>query len=297
MERGVVTLCDSKYYAGLLQLHASIQSSDPCSVICYDAGLTPAQRRDADRRDHLHVLDLPDDPLIAELIVATRDVTPLAKPNKRIWPLWICPLLIRAAPLRSLFWLDCDVVVLRGLGEMFAMLDHGPVFTPENKAPELTPNRPSLYRLLPIQRQFDPSVPVVNGGVSGWRRGRDDAILEAYIRPVAAAARDRSVRDAISWHDQGALIWAIQSLGLEDRVLTSPMWNLCVDNASLPAEALAWDDGLVERLRARLPEVRILHWNGRKTPWPDSCEPNASTNETDPFRLAGEAETATRTPE
>jgi hypothetical protein len=143
------------------------------------------------------------------------------------------------------------------------------VFTPENKAPELTPNRPSLYRLLPIQREFDPNVPVVNGGVSGWRRGRDDALLEAYILPVAAAARDRSVRDAISWHDQGALIWAIQSLGLEDRVLPSPTWNLCVDNALVPAETLAWDDDLVERLRAALPEVRILHWNGRKTPWPD----------------------------
>jgi hypothetical protein len=297
MERGVVTLCDSKYYPGLLQLHASIQTSDPCCVICYDAGLTPAQRRDAERRENLLVLDLPDDPLIAELIAATRDVIPLAKPNKRIWPLWICPLLIRAAPLRNLLWLDCDVVVLRGLGELFAMLDDGPVFTPENKAPELTPNPPSLYRLLPIQRQFDPNVPVVNGGVSGWRRGRDDAALEAYILPVAAAARDRSVRDAISWHDQGALIWAIQSLGLEGRVLPSPMWNLCVDHAPLPAETFAWDDGLVERLRAALPEVRILHWNGRRTPWPDSWEPNSSTNETEPFRLAGEAERAARTPE
>jgi hypothetical protein len=56
MERGVVTLCDSKYYPGLLQLHASIQTSDPCYVICYDAGLTPAQRRDADRRENLRVL-------------------------------------------------------------------------------------------------------------------------------------------------------------------------------------------------------------------------------------------------
>jgi hypothetical protein len=269
MERGVVTLCDSNYYPGLLQLHASIQSSDPCPVICYDAGLTPAQRRDADRRESLRVLDLPGDPLIAEWIAATRDVAPLAKPNKRIWPLWICPLLIRAAPLRDVFWLDCDLIVLRGLGELFAMLDDGPVFTPENKAPELTPNHPSLYRLLPIQREFDPNVPVVNGGVSGWRRGRDEALLEAYILPVAAAARDRSVRDAISWHDQGALIWAIQSLGFEDRVLPSPMWNLCVDNAPVPAETLAWDDGLVERLRAALPEVRILHWNGRKTPWLD----------------------------
>jgi hypothetical protein len=268
-ERGVVTLCDRNYYPGLLQLHASIQTSDPCRVVCYDAGLDPAQRDDASRRPNLDVLDLPDDPLVAELVAATRDAAPLAKPAKRIWPLWICPLLIRAAPLRDVFWLDCDVVVLRGLDELFGMLDGGPVFTPENKAPELTPNRPELYRLLPIRREFDPRVPVVNGGVSGWRRGRDDAALDAYVLPIAAAARDRAVREAISWHDQGALIWAIQSLGLEHRVLPSALWNLCVDNAAVSAETLAWNDGLVERLRAALPEVRILHWNGRKTPWLD----------------------------
>jgi hypothetical protein len=267
MERGVVTLCDRNYYPGLLGLHASIQTSDPCPVFCYDAGLTAAQRADAVARENLHILDLPDDPLIAELVAATRDCAPLAKPDKRIWPLWICPLLIRAAPFENVFWLDCDLLVLRGLDAMFAMLDDGPVFTPENNAPEVTANSPRLYDLMPIARSFDPRLPAVNGGVSGWRRGRDDAALEAYIAPIAAAAKDRAIRDAISWHDQGALIWAIQSLGLEHRVLDSPLWNLCVGNVDLPAEALAWDDGLTERLRAELPEVKILHWNGRKAPW------------------------------
>ena len=267
MNRGVVTLCDANYYPGLVQLHHSVQASHPCTVICYDAGLTPEQRRDAATRPNLTVLDLPDDPLIAELAAATQDAAPLAKPNKRVWPLWICPLLIRAAPLAEVFWLDCDLIVLRDLDELFAMLEDGPVFTPENKAPHATPNAPALYELMPIERHFEPGVPVVNGGVSGWRRGRDDAALEAYIAPVAAAARDRSVRDAIAWHDQGALIWAIQSLGLESRVLRTPVWNLCVDRAPVSSETLTWDGGLLERLRAALPDVKILHWNGRKAPW------------------------------
>lgn len=267
MRRGIVTLCDSNYYPGLIALHASVRAGGPYRVIAYDAGLTPAQRDDARTREGLHVLDLPGDPLIAELVESTRDSAPLAKPGKRIWPLWICPLLIRAAPLDEVFWLDCDLLVLRELDALFALLDDGPVFTPENKAPALTPNKPALYELMPIRRPFDPRLPVVNGGVSGWRRGRDDAALEAYIAPVAAGARNRSVRDAISWHDQGALIWAIQSLGLERRVLTSPLWNLCVDNAGVAENVLAWDDGLLERLRAALPEVKILHWNGRRAPW------------------------------
>ncbi|HEY0613588.1 MAG TPA: hypothetical protein VGC96_03060 [Candidatus Elarobacter sp.] len=266
-ERGVVTLCDAGYYAGLRAMHASIASSTPCDVFCYDAGLTPAQRAEASRVDRLHVLPLPDDPLIGDIIAATADSAPLAKPGKRIWPLWICPLLIRAAPVRDVFWLDTDLLVLRGLDELFAMLDDGPVFTPENHAPELAPNRPELYDLLPIARSFERTKPVVNAGVSGWRRGRDDAALAAYTVPVAAAARDGAVRDAISWHDQGALIWAIQSLGLEHRVLASARWNLCVANASLPQERLVWDDGIVTRLRAALPDVRILHWNGHPAPW------------------------------
>lgn len=269
-ERGVVTLCDANYYPGLLALHASVRSSDPCEVVCYDAGLTAEQRADGARREGLTILPLPDDPLIAALIGATHDAAPLAKPNKRIWPLWICPLLIRAAPLRDVFWLDCDLLVLRGLDELFAMLEDGPVFTPENKAPAQAANRAGLYELLPIHRAFDPAIPTVNGGVSGWRRGRDDDALAAYVFPVAAAARDRAVMDAIAWHDQGALIWAIQSLGLEHRVLASALWNLCVDRAAVAPELLRWDDGLLERARAALPDVRILHWNGRPAPWLDS---------------------------
>lgn len=264
--RGVVCLADHHYFPGLLALHASIQSSWPCPVACYDIGLTQQQRVEAARAG-ITILPLPEDPLIEALEAATRDVPALRKPGKRIWPLWICPLLIRAAPFDDVFWLDCDLLVLRGLDELFAMLEDGPVFTPENKAPEATPNPPALYRLLPIQRAFDPRRPVVNAGVSGWRHGRDDAALAAYIRPVAAAAADPEVMQSIAWHDQGALIWAIQSLGLEQRVLPSSRWNQCVDGVSLPAALMAWDEGLCARLRAALPDVALLHWNGRPAPW------------------------------
>jgi len=267
MDRAVVTLCDANYYPGLVQLHASIGSSDPCRVIAYDAGLSADQRADARTRAGLDVLPLPDDSLIVETMAATRSATPMLKPRKRIWPLWICPLLIRAAPARDVFWLDCDVLVLRGLDEMFAMLDDGPVFTPENHAPHAAANLPRLYELLPIARAFDRNVPAVNGGVSGWRHGRDDAVLDAYVRPVAAAAHDPDVMSAIAWHDQGALIWAIQSTGLEHRVLSSPVWNFCVSNAHVSHELMRWDDGLLERARAALPDVRILHWNAHPLPW------------------------------
>ena len=115
--QGVVTLCDEHYFPGLLALHASIQTSHPYPLACYDAGLTADQRRMAAEIPKLAVLDLPDDPLIGAIQRATTDSAPLKKPHKRLWPLWICPLLIRAAPFRDVFWLDCDILVLRGLDE------------------------------------------------------------------------------------------------------------------------------------------------------------------------------------
>ncbi|HET9393876.1 MAG TPA: hypothetical protein VFO29_10215 [Candidatus Rubrimentiphilum sp.] len=267
LERGIVTLSDAAYFPGLLALHRSIQQMQPYPVMCYDIGLTTEQLTHAAGLDNLHVLDLPDDPLIEELQIATAGATPLKKPTKRIWPLWICPLLIRAAPCNDVFWLDCDMLVLRSLGELFAKLDGGPVFTPENKAPHLTANSPELYDLMPIARSFDRNAPTVNGGVSGWRRGRDDAALAAYIAPIAAGARDARILAALRWHDQGALIWAIQSLGLEDRVLGDARWNLCVDHVNGAPDLLQWDDQLAARLREALPDVGIVHWNGRPVPW------------------------------
>jgi hypothetical protein len=266
-DRGVLTAADAHYFPGLLGLHASVQASGAYPVLCYDLGLTDEQRAEATRCANLQVLELPPDPLIEELRQAARGDPAPQKPGKRTWAIWICPLLIRAAPLHDVVWLDCDMLVLRGLEELFAMLDDGPVFTPETHAPALTPNDPELYRLLPIARSFDPGQPTVNGGVSAWRRGRDDHALDAYIRPVAAAARSSAVRQAIAWWDQGALIWAIQALGLQHRVLASAAWNLPIGRTGVPAEMLIWDDGLLGRLQAALPEVMILHWNGRPVPW------------------------------
>jgi hypothetical protein len=233
----------------------------------YDLGLTPSQRSEASQTRNLLILDLPDDPRIDAIRLATAGHAPLAKVDKRHWALWICPILIQAAPFQDVFWLDCDVLVLRGLQELFARLDEGPVFTPENNAPSKTANPPHLYDLLPIARPFDRNYPVVNAGVSGWRKGRDDAALAAYVHPVEVAAHDPEVMAAIAWHDQGALIWAIQSLGLEHRVLDSPLWNLCIRQVHIPAELLRWDEDLCDRLRIALPEVRLLHWNGTAPPW------------------------------
>ena len=266
-EVGIITVCDEHYFQGLVMLHQSIQESMPCDVACYDLGLTPSQREEAATRRNLQLLSLPDDPRIERIRAAMSLTPPLAKAHKRVWPLWICPLLIKHAPFRDVFWMDCDLVVLRNLPRLFEMLERGPVFTPESKAPHLTPNRQALYRLLPIGLPFDPLVPTVNAGISGWRRDRDASAIDAYIVPVERAIDDLDVREAIAWHDQGALIWAIQSCGLENRVLDTTDWNLCVDHTSIAQRPVPWGDGFLDAVRARVPHANVVHWNGCAPPW------------------------------
>ena len=263
---GVVTLADANYFPGLRVLHQSIRESHPVPLACFDIGLTDAQRDWAGAAEGMQVLPIPE----TEDIARVRPVGSgprLAKRGKREWPLWICPYLIAASPFRRTYWIDCDAVVLRDLPELFGMLDDGPVFTPENLAPEQTPNRPQLYELLPIERDFDPSSPALNAGVSGWDLERDAGVLGAYGHAVRRAFEEPRIKEAIRWWDQGALIWAVQSSGLEARVASSLRWNLCVKHTRAHDRRYRWGEEVLAQLRADVPEAAILHWNGYQVPW------------------------------
>ena len=265
---GIVTLADRHYFPGLEMLYLSVQQSHAVPVACFDIGLTPEQKSLArSRYPHLSILPVPETPDIAAIRGAFEETAPLSKPGKRVWPLFICPFLIAASPFRRVFWLDCDIVVLRDLDAMFAMLDEGPVFAPENLAPARSPNKPELYALMPIDRAFDPAKPTVNAGVSGWDLERDRAALEAYMQPIRRACTDERVRNAMSWWDQGALIWAIQQAGLEDRVVSSWKWNLCVKHTSARGKTYDWNESVPDVLRRDVPEANLLHWNGYAVPW------------------------------
>jgi hypothetical protein len=258
---GIITLCDENYFPG------SVQESQPCMVACYDLGMTREQRTVAAARNNLHILPLPDDPIIDRIRLAMSLTPPLAKLNKRVWPLWICPVLIQHAPFRDVIWMDCDLVVLRNLSDLFAAIEAGPLFTPENKAPQFTANHAELYDLMPIRRAFDPKLPTVNAGVSGWRKPRDAAAIDAYLLPVERAIDDKRIRDAITWHDQGALIWAIQHCGLEHCVASTPSWNLCVDNTPIAHRSIPWAEDFLGTVRREVPAAHVVHWNGNEPPW------------------------------
>jgi len=265
-KRGIVTLADGNYFPGLELLYQSVQETYPVPILCFDIGLTPEQRRYLS--GHCPMVDVQRPPGdVVDRIRSRLPGGPVPKEGKRQWPLWICPFLIAASPFRQALWLDCDLIVLRDLHLLFGHIDEGPVFTPENLAPELSPNKPALYELLPIERKFCRERPVINGGVSGWDLERDRGILELYMHPVRMACADPRVRDAISWHDQGALLWAIQKAGLEHRVFDSWEWNLCVRHTRAFERRYVWDRSLFGELRRDVPEAKILHWNGVAFPW------------------------------
>jgi hypothetical protein len=266
--RGVVTVADSAYFQGLMMLYRSVRRCWPVPIACFDVGLTDEQRELAGDTPGLEILPLPQDSRIDKIKFRYADAPSVSKHNTRVWPLWICPILIAAAPFRRVFWLDCDIAVLRRLDELFGLLDTGPVFTPENWDPAVTPNKPELYDLLPISRPFDPLEPRVNGGVSGWDLVRDRAVLDAYIHPIMRACDDERISNAISWHDQGSLIWAIQNCGMQHRVAQTTSWNLCVAHTSLVDKPVPWDSDFLANVKNAVPNANLLHWNGNKVPWP-----------------------------
>jgi len=261
---GIVTLADSDFFPGLILLYQSVQESYPVPIICFDAGLERDQRKWVDTHMPLcEVRQLPD----SETVNTVRTTFGGTSPNgTKDWLLWICPYLIASSPYKRTLWLDCDVVVLRNLGALFQLLDHGPVFTRENHDPDKTPNSPELYDLLPIDREFSIDWPLVNAGVTGWDLGRDRILLDLYQLVVGEAIRDVGVRNAISWHDQGSLIWALQKSGAGEHMLNAIEWNFCIKNSENYDKDYSNSDNILESLRDDYPDVFLLHWNGVRLP-------------------------------
>lgn len=264
---GIITLADAHYFEGLKLLYFSVQKNYTIPIVCFDIGLNSEQKEwAANNLPLLTIQDIPDDKMI-NIIKNHKETTALAKKGKRQWPLWICPFLIQNSPFTKTLWLDCDLIVLRNLDTLFKKLDKGPFFTPENLAPHVTANKPELYHLLPIKHRFNEQNALINAGVSGWHLERDKNILKDYAQVVTKAFQDENIKNAISWHDQGSLIWAILKNRLENRIAKSWEWNLCVKHTQVKGMRFTWNNQLLDELRTLVPEANIIHWNGQPVPW------------------------------
>lgn len=273
-EEGVICLADNNYFCGVRLLYHSLEQQRPLTV--YDLGLGDEALRWIAERPHVTVRSIPKTPLVQAIRLACGDRT-MAKPTKREWPLWICPELILDSPYRRVAWIDADAIVLRGIESLFDLIRHGPLVTPENLAPEQTANPIELLQQLPLSRSGSNPVSdiLLNAGVSGWCLERDRALLEAYTYPIRCIFQGRSIPiDAVRWHDQGCLIWALQNAGYDSSILQDKRWNLCVKHSGLKGikslNCQAADHELIallEQARSLESEACVVHWNGHAVPW------------------------------
>lgn len=269
---GIVTLADDNYFCGTRLLTLSCGGRLP--IVVYDLGLGPAACAWIDAQAGMERHPIPDTPLV-RAIQARCGESRMAKATKREWPLWICPTLIEAAPFERVFWIDSDIVLLRDLDSLLERLDQGPVVVEENLAPQACDNPPQLYDLLPIAHPLHGGNRLrLNAGLSGWDRRRDAHLLEAYQFPIRQVfLRGAVPREAVRWHDQGSLIWALQQAGYDDRLLLPSRFNLCVRHSALAeqriaaaasdAELLAW----IDQARDLERQAATVHWNGHPVPW------------------------------
>ncbi len=269
---GIVTLADDNYFCGTRLLALSCGGQLP--IVVYDLGLGEAACAWIARQEGIERRPIPDTPLVRSIQERCGE-NRMAKATKREWPLWICPTLIEAAPFERVFWIDSDIVVLRDLASMVESLADGPFLVEENLAPHACDNPPQLYDLLPIgHRLHEANRLRLNAGLSGWDRHRDAHLLEAYQFPIRQVfLRGVLPREAVRWHDQGALIWALQQAGYDDRLLRPRRFNLCVQHSALLGQRIAADAD-DDHLRAWIAQARQLegeaatvHWNGHPVPW------------------------------
>ncbi len=259
LDEGVITLADKTFFPGFVLLYTSIQRSYPVPVTCYDGGLTEGQIQWASR--HLRNCVIKPIPDTDEIKLVKEKLDGMSENGTSEYLLWVCPFLIASSPYRRTLWLDSDLVVLKNLGALFEQIDDGPVFTRENHAPSKTPNEPTLYTEMPLEHHTCTATPLVNGGVSGWDIVRDEAIINDYANLVLLACRKSKLRQSISWHDQGCLIWAIQNNGLTERVMNDINWNLCAMHHVQDVDYNLNKD-LNEQLGTAYPDANMVHWNG-----------------------------------
>jgi hypothetical protein len=269
---GIVTLADDNYFCGTRLLTLSIEGQLP--IVVYDLGLGEEACAWIEAHEGIERRSVPDTPLVRAIQERCGE-NRMAKATKREWPLWICPTLIEAAPFARAFWIDSDIVVLRELAPMVESLAEGPFLVEENLAPHACDNPPQLYDLLPIGQSLHEGNRLrLNAGLSGWDLCRDAHLLEAYQFPIRQVfLRGALPREAVRWHDQGALIWALQQAGYDDRLLRPRRFNLCVQHSALRGQRIAADAD-DDTLRAWIAEARELerdaatvHWNGHPVPW------------------------------
>ncbi len=249
---GVVTISDAAYYPQLKLCLDSLMAVCPCVVKVLDIGLAPEQVAELSRRG----IPTFKPPASAERFV--EDKTACGSRYA-----WAKAFVLRDGPLwRRTLWLDSDTYVVKSLDPLFEMLKSRAVLTPELYTGVDCQNFEELYERAPVKARSEGLA--INAGVMGFDRERDADIIDAWCGFVERCFAEPDLKPLVAWYDQGALIWAVQSIGRADAVLRESTWNCLADRTTRGGRRKYHADRLREEIAAAHPGAAIVHWAGRE---------------------------------
>lgn len=215
---GILTASNDYMFPGLQFLCYSLILSHKVNITVVDVGLTAIQKQWCISKN-INLIEVnPDEMLFKDW-------------NYRESHIWNKAVYVDKSPYRKTIWIDSDCIVLENIKLLVDLLENGPVFTEDHFAPKsMMMNKPSLYSLLPIDPNKRSKV-FINSGVFAIDKERDTELLEHWKFCVTRASCDPLVRDSCAWYDQGALLWAIEKLGLTHRIRREKIFNCPAMNA------------------------------------------------------------------
>lgn len=153
------------------------------------------------------------------------------EPTER-WVQWAKPSIIKKIAdeyeLDIVLWLDADVIILKSLEPILEYIKTDILLIKDRFAPKSCLNVSKLYD------GQESEVPI-NSGVFGFMPKRDSHIIDMWIDKTLIVLNNTDLKYKISLYDQGCLIWAINELKLNEKVINKKEWNY-------PAKKNVYDD-------------------------------------------------------
>jgi hypothetical protein len=177
--------------------------------------------------------------------LAEEDVTQL-KTIDDDWRKWYKPYYINLVNQTGvpdvLLWLDTDIVPTGPLEPLFERVEESFFVIRDYFAPKFCHNEPALYKLLGMAEPKNKTV--LNSGVFGWQRVRDQPLFDQWITNVRQAHTNRD-------------ILTLQQLGLMDCILNKIEWNW-------PARRIFYHEfeDLIAGAGRDNPEALLIHYAG-----------------------------------
>lgn len=245
----ILTASNNSFFIGVMLLFESLRQHSDLPLVCVDLSLSQANKLWC-RDNGIELLEFDRKNYIDDHMTG---------------PLWEKPFMIRKCSYNRVIWIDCDAIIVDDLYDLedtlsdhiIAVKDSLSIYPGYVEKAALNPH--GLYNLLPVPKITNKSL---NAGVIGLDKQRDGMLLEAWIWCIKKANNNSTIREHISWWDQGALLWAMHALELTKHISDDLRWNYAAKRHRYKR-----DSSLFAKIKADHPDAGIIHWADRPKLW------------------------------